>query len=132
MKLYKIFKNLMNQYEAVKQGWSWPAFLFGAIWACVKKMWGLGIGIFVTFVVLAVLAGQNEIFGAIINLLSLGVGIVLGMQGNTLREKNLVKRGYVEVPQVINAANPEAAIAQQRDRKTRVGKECRSRWSPYH
>ena len=112
MKLYKIFKNPMNQYEAVKQGWSWPAFLFGAIWACVKKMWGLGIGIFVTFVVLAVLAGQNEIFGAIINLLSLGVGIVLGMQGNTLREKNLVKRGYVEVPQVINAANPEAAIAQ--------------------
>jgi len=112
MKLYKIFKNPMNQYEAVKQGWSWPAFFFGAIWACVKKMWGLGIGIFVTFVVLNVLAGQNEMLGGIVGLLSLGVYIVFGMQGNALREKNLVKRGYVELPQLINAANPEAAIAQ--------------------
>ena len=75
-------------------------------------MWGLGIGIFVTFVVLNVLAGQNEMLGGIVGLLSLGVYIVFGMQGNALREKNLVKRGYVEVPQVINAANPEAAIAQ--------------------
>ena len=112
MKLYKIFKNPMNQYEAVKQGWSWPAFFFGAIWACVKKMWGLGIGIFVTFVVLNVLAGQNELLRAINSLLGFGVFIVFGMFGNTLSEKNLVKRGYVEVPQLINAANPEAAIAQ--------------------
>lgn len=37
MKTYKIFKNPTGQYEAVKQGWSWPAFLFGGIWACVKK-----------------------------------------------------------------------------------------------
>ena len=28
MRLYKIFKDPMNQYEAVKQGWSWPAFIF--------------------------------------------------------------------------------------------------------
>ena len=37
MKTYKIFKNPTGQYEAVKQGWSWPAFFFGGIWACVKK-----------------------------------------------------------------------------------------------
>ena len=41
MKTYKIFKNPTGQYEAVKQGWSWPAFFFGGIWACVKKIWGL-------------------------------------------------------------------------------------------
>ena len=58
MRLYKIFKDPMNQYEAVKQGWSWPAFFFWAMWACVKQMWGLGIRILVTFVVLSLLAGD--------------------------------------------------------------------------
>ena len=42
MKTYKIFKNPTGQYEAVKQGWSWPAFFFGGIWACVKKNMGFG------------------------------------------------------------------------------------------
>ena len=42
MKVYKIFKDSIGQYEAVKQGWSWPAFFFEGIWACVKKIWGLG------------------------------------------------------------------------------------------
>ena len=78
MKLYKIFKNPMNQYEAVKQGWSWPAFFFGAIWACVKKMWGLGIGIFVTFVVLNVLAGQNEMLFVFVAVIAHGFGQVVG------------------------------------------------------
>lgn len=112
MRLYKIFKDPMNQYEAVKQGWSWPAFFFWAMWACVKQMWGLGIRILVTFVVLSLLAGQNELLRAINSLLGFSVFLAFGMFGNTLREKNLVKRGYVEVPQLVNAANPEAAIAQ--------------------
>ena len=54
MKTYKIFKNPTGQYEAVKQGWSWPAFFFAGIWACVKKMWGLGIGIIIVFIILNV------------------------------------------------------------------------------
>ena len=112
MRLYKIFKDPMNQYEAVKQGWSWPAFFFWTMWACVKQMWGLGIRILVTFVVLSLLAGQNELLRAINSLLGFSVFLAFGMFGNTLREKNLVKRGYVEVPQLVNAANPEAAIAQ--------------------
>ena len=112
MKTYKIFKNPTGQYEAVKQGWSWPAFFFAGIWACVEKMWGLGIGIIIVFIILNVMAGDNEVMNVLVSILSLGVGIVLGMQGNKLREGNLKKRGYQEVPQVIQAGNPEAAVAQ--------------------
>ena len=89
MKTYKIFKNPTGQYEAVKQGWSWPAFLFGGIWACVKKIWGLGIGIFVVFIILNLIAGDNQAMGSLISALGFGVGIVLGLQGNKLREGNL-------------------------------------------
>ncbi|WP_150537094.1 DUF2628 domain-containing protein [Neisseria flavescens] len=112
MKTYKIFKNPTGQYEAVKQGWSWPAFFFGGIWACVKKIWGLGIGIFVVFIILNLIAGDNPAMGSLVSALGFGVGIVLGLQGNKLREGNLKKRGYQEAPKVIQASNPEAAVAQ--------------------
>lgn len=50
--------------------------------------------------------------GSLISALGFGVGIVLGLQGNKLREGNLKKRGYQEAPKVIQANNPEAAVAQ--------------------
>ena len=37
MKQYKIFENSLGTIEIVKQGWSWPAFFFGFIWAFTKK-----------------------------------------------------------------------------------------------
>jgi len=39
MKQYKIFVNPQGTCEAVKQGWSWPAFLFTWVWGIFKKMW---------------------------------------------------------------------------------------------
>jgi hypothetical protein len=44
MKTFKIYEPPTGECEAVKQGWSWPAFFFGPIWALVKTLWGLGVG----------------------------------------------------------------------------------------
>lgn len=52
MKHYKIFKNQIGQIEAVKQGFSWPAFFFTWIWALVKKNWFLAIGILISGILL--------------------------------------------------------------------------------
>lgn len=113
MKTYKIFKNPTGKYEAVKQGWSWPGFFFAPIWALVKQMWGLGAGIIALFIILNVTTDtNNEEVDLLIAILKLGVGIVIGMKGNKLREDNLKKRGYQQMPQVIQAGNPEAAVAQ--------------------
>ena len=39
----------------VKIGWPWPGFFFTWIWALVKKLWGIGFGVFaVAFVVMIV------------------------------------------------------------------------------
>ena len=43
MKQYKIFRNASGQVEAVKQGWSWPAFFFSVIWAIAKRLWIIAI-----------------------------------------------------------------------------------------
>ena len=127
MKTYKIFKNPTGQYEAVKQGWSWPAFFFEGIWACVKKIWGLGI----VLIILALFAfapipisvtdtGEMEISGSaifliIIKLASLIIKFILGAYGNELREKNLISRGYQyqkKDTEFIIAQNPQMAIIQ--------------------
>src|SRR2546422_732787 len=48
--------------------------------------------------------------------------------GGKLRGKNLDRDGAVQarVPRAIDFAHPA------RSEERRVGKECRSRWSPYH
>ena len=57
MKQYKVYKHPSGSTEAVKQGWSWPGFFFGFIWAMVKKMWGLGVGVPIGFFVLGFIIG---------------------------------------------------------------------------
>lgn len=113
MKQYKIYTNPQGTHEAVKQGWSWPAFFFGCIWAMVKKMWALGIGVLIACfifggVIGATMAGQNG--EVLINVASLIVSIIFGFNGNNWREANLKDRGYDYKKNVI-AVNPEGAIA---------------------
>src|SRR2546430_12660751 len=43
--------------------------------------------------------------------------------------KRLVFNGTVATSELVGAPNP---IVRQRSEERRVGKECRSRWSPYH
>jgi hypothetical protein len=108
VKQYKIFKHPSGATEAVKQGWSWPAFLFSFIWAMVKKMWAIGIGLFILSLIFISMVGTGA--DLIINIISIIVSVVFGMYGNSWREKNLDSRGY-EVQGTVTAANPEEAIA---------------------
>ena len=114
MKQFKVFENPQGQFEAVKQGWSWPGFCFGFIWALVKKMWVLGAVIFAIFFGLGVLEeimGQSgkviDLFSTILGLI---VSLVFGAKGNSMREENLISRGY-ELADTVSAANTEGAIA---------------------
>ncbi|AEI14129.1 Protein of unknown function DUF2506 [Flexistipes sinusarabici DSM 4947] len=113
MKQYKIYANPQGNYEAVKQGWSWPAFFFSFIWAMVKKMWGLGVGVLIAFLVLGFIigaSGSGSGGDALIRVASIIVKIIFGVNGNKWRESNLPKRGY-EYKETVAAANPEGAVA---------------------
>lgn len=124
MKNYNVYKHADGKVEAVKQGWSWPGFLFGAIWALVKKLWSVAailIGIAVLINIISVMmmpssydyyeqSSSAAAFGLFGNLLQLGIAIFLGVKGNSLREANLTKRGYAFVAN-INANNPDEAIS---------------------
>jgi hypothetical protein len=109
MKQYKVYKHPSGAIEAVKQGWSWPAFLFSFIWAIVKKMWAIGIGLLVLSLIFISMVGAGA--DLLINIVSVMVSIVFGIYGNYWWEKNLESRGY-EMKKTITAANPGDAIAQ--------------------
>ena len=113
MKQYKVFKHPAGAIEAVKQGWSWPGFLFDCIWALVKRMWGLGIGVFIGAVILAMIF--ISIFGeqsgeGLYYLCGFIAKLTFGANGNSWREKNLASRGFEHVD-TVSASNPEGAIA---------------------
>lgn len=127
MKNYNIYKHSDGKIEAVKQGWSWPAFFFGAIWALIKQLWMVA-GLILAYAIISSIiiqsvtppydyyeygggdSSQAFLLQNISMLIQLGIAIFLGVKGNTLREANLIKRGY-ECIGNINAVNPDSAIS---------------------
>ncbi|EIC21160.1 protein kinase domain-containing protein [Thiorhodovibrio frisius] len=119
LKHYKIFISHTGKIEAVKQGWSWPAFCFGGFWAFFKKLWVIGILYFVGFFTLGLIEGALEaepIVGAgpppdtLYSLISIGIALLFGGLGNQWREKNLSSKGF-EPKDTISAKNAMKAIA---------------------
>lgn len=110
MKRYQVFRHPSGATEAVKQGWSWPAFFFCVIWAFVKKLWGVGSSLLGSFIVLAIVAGDGAAADALFNVVVVVVAIVLGLNGNAMRIKNLTARGF-ELVDTVTAANADGALA---------------------
>src|SRR5262245_18596807 len=106
MKQYQVFTHPSDMSEAVKQGWSWPAFFFGVIWAMVKKMWGLGVGVLIgslVFGFIVVAAGGGEGGDVLSNIVAILFSIIFGVNGNSWRNKNLISRGFKHVDTVTAA-----------------------------
>ncbi len=113
MKNYRVFRHPTGIQEVVKLGWSWPAFFFGVIWALIKNLWTIAIvtavGLFLLGFILGS-SGAEEDAAMLLNLLSLVIAIIFGMNGNAWREASLISRGYEHVD-TVTAANPEGALA---------------------
>lgn len=113
MKQFKVFKHPAGEVQVVKQGWCWPAFFFSFIWAMVSKMWALGVGALIGFLVLGIVVDISvpaNMQDGIINLVAIAVNIYFGSSGNQLREKNLLSRGF-ELKDTVTAANKDGAVA---------------------
>ncbi|BBU31925.1 hypothetical protein BTHE68_56590 [Burkholderia sp. THE68] len=116
MTQFKVFTHPRGASEAVKQGWSWPAFFFTWIWALCKRQYLLGGLMFGGLVGVGLLLGWAQASGApehellSVRLLSLGVQLVFGKYGNRWREKNLIARGYDDAG-FVGADNSEKAVS---------------------
>ncbi|RKS86025.1 uncharacterized protein DUF2628 [Orbus hercynius] len=138
MKNYKLFKHDDGRIEAVKQGWSWPGFVLeifglGFIWGLVKKLWFVAILLIIFRIALFIISDsvspdmdgytssyqyQNALntalmWSIVFFIVQLAVAIVIGVQGNSLREKNLISKGY-ELVGTAEALNPDMAIFEMK------------------
>ena len=121
MRSFTVFSGPGREIEVVKQGWSWPAFLFNVLWAAWHRMWLLAFGawlgeILVPASLVAVFdflsrAGLDAlplVFAAGLAL-GLGVPVAFGSRGNAWRRAHLRSRGFVERRAVVA---PSAAAAE--------------------
>ena len=110
-KLFRIFEGPDGRLEAVKDGFSWPAFWFYWIWALVKGLWGIGV-----VTMLAVILSVWYVVSAAshlewhVTLTWLGVAVVFGLFGNLWRSRSLASRGWVR-RKLITAGSPTEAIS---------------------
>lgn len=104
-----------SEAQAVKLGWSWPAFLFGPFWALAKRLWVHAFGFFAavygTVFLAFSLEGDDSALVFAPPLVTIALWIFFGAKGNAWRERNLHSRGYALVKSV-SAESPESALAQ--------------------
>ena len=99
MRIYSVFE--LRTPEAgrqglvlVKEGFCWPALLFGPLWALGHRMWPVAAGIVAIGLVLAFLPQWFWSGGVVADLGTLALLAVLGVEGNDLRELTLRWQGY--------------------------------------
>jgi hypothetical protein len=114
MKSYDVYHHPTQGYQAVKQGFCWPAFFFTVIWAFVKKMWGIGIAVGGVLLLLSIIEAAFEEGGSgggalVMLLIQLALYIFIGLNANDWRRDNLQKRGYEKLC-TMQANTPDAAI----------------------
>ncbi|PIF76386.1 uncharacterized protein DUF2628 [Variovorax sp. 54] len=115
MKTYKIFKDPIGDTQAIKDGWCWPAAIFGVLWALFKGLWWVGFGWLAIAIFIVAAADDIGIstVNVLINLLSIVVPVGFGFTGNALHARQLVRDGYEQVD-VVEATNEASALALYR------------------
>lgn len=76
----------------LREGFCWPAFVFGGLWALWHRQWLVAAGVF-GFAAILALAALPEAITAIV---TLAIQVVLGLEASALRLKSLLASGYRE------------------------------------
>jgi hypothetical protein len=120
MKPFQVYQHPIHGFEAVKVGFSWPAFAFGIFWMLAKKLWrifALWIALYIAAEMvlsapLAVAEGAaNWLLGGVSFAVYLALWLVPAFKGNAWLENQLLRRGFQLVRRT-NSHTVDAAIAE--------------------
>ena len=92
----------------VKEGFSWPAFVFTFVWALWVRMWWPAIVLFTVIVLAGWGIRQLGMGEEVEGIASLLVALAIGLVGNDLRRWWLDRQGYAEVA-MVSGKNAEDA-----------------------
>ncbi|WP_304307844.1 DUF2628 domain-containing protein [Pseudacidovorax intermedius] len=119
MRTYNVYTHPTHGLEAVKVGFSWPAFFFGLFWMLFKKLWRRAGLWFAVYLVLALIenvidrAPESGTQALVYLLLSAGyfvLWLLPAFKGNAWRDADLVRRGYDRLA-TLEADTADAALA---------------------
>ena len=106
MKIYSVHElpgGSLDQIVFVKQGFSWPAFLFTFAWCLWHRYWAAAVLLLVLIVTIGTLFSDGAA-----EALTLGVSLIMGCSANDLRRRLLLAAGYQET-QLVPGESLEAA-----------------------
>lgn len=111
MPTYDVYAHQDLGHQAVKRGFSWPAFLFGMFWAFYKKLWLVGAVYLLIMLLFAMSIGDGSDGGLAVlhNFVSFGISLFVGAAGNGWWRDALGEQGYRHV-RAVEARGPRAAI----------------------
>jgi len=111
----------------VKEGFSWPAFVFGIFWALWHRMWLVAIALAFFLVVVGAAMDAFGLDPITQGIVSLAVAVLVGAHGNDWRRKKLARLGYRDMG-VVAARNIDEALRryldsapQRADVRSRIG-----------
>jgi predicted membrane chloride channel (bestrophin family) len=87
----------LDETRFVKEGFSWPAFVFTAAWLLYKRMWIVLLVAVAAQILLGVAAERIAAPWWFAPLGGLALSLLLGFEGNALYRWSLSRRGFDEV-----------------------------------
>lgn len=95
----------------VKEGFSWPAFFFSALWALANRLWLIALALFAAEAALVAAAQALALGPGAAVPFALGLATAVGFVANDLKRWTLEGRGFGEAG-VVTGRDHEAALAR--------------------
>ena len=118
--LFQVYINYAGKTEAIKYGWSWPAFCFNTLWGFWVGLWKIGLSflllLFAVNVAIHCSYGDGLVADALHGAAELPVALLFGWKGNSWRVSQLISRGYVLKTSVTAGDEAEAVAKNERER----------------
>lgn len=114
MKKFNIYTHTERKTEAIKEGFSWGAFIFEFWWAIFSKLWLYAAAMLfskILFFMAFVFMGfqQEASDGPAWLFWNVSFALYFGLNGNSWKEKLLEKKGY-KLQKTVEAKNSYEAI----------------------
>lgn len=120
MSRYSLHKNVQTgAIEAVKDGWSWPAFFFGFAWAFSRGMPAIALGLIgfqlvAGFVIGLIIGPRAEAANVALLIVGLLYSSYCAAHGNEWLRNALIRRGFSRLGEVDAGSEAAALEAQSR------------------
>lgn len=106
MQMFDVYEKEGEELEAIKRGFSWTGLFFGALWAFLNELYGIGLALVIIYIGLKYI---EPLVGGFIVAPYFLIPITIGWLGNDFKRSKLLRKGY-SLSKSVYAEDTNAAI----------------------